>query len=226
LVLEHYEYFNSDLPKLLLEFSSVETLYIRGFMNDQPFPDEIHSFKELKSLTFDVTNVNLDGSLKEQSGTIFQLPERVFKIPKIKSLYFDHVYHFVFPEIPIESSLERLIVKSSCLIDTLPNSFLNLTQLKHLSIYGTSIKSSLPNNLNKLTLLERLKINLPDDVIPENFGPWKNVKKVETIQSNQSNIDKIEYKKRVEKNETELLKIFSNAEELKINGLSYIIKNK
>lgn len=225
LVVEHHDYFNSDLPKLLSEFSSVETLYIRGFLNDQPFPEEIYSFKELKSITFDVTNVNADGSLKEHSETIFQLPERVFRIPKIKSLYFNHVYHFVFPEIPKGSSLERFIVMSSCIIDSLPNSFSNLTHLKYLSIYGTSIKSALPNNLNKLVLLETLKINLPDAVIPENFGPWSNIKKVEILQSNQSNIDKSEFKSRIEKNNQVLYNIFSNADELKINGVSSIMKN-
>jgi hypothetical protein len=77
LVLNQYDCFKSQIKIDLSKFTSVETLFIRGYIIDQPFPEEIYKLKKIKYLTFDVTNVNPDGTWKNASDCKFYLPSKV-----------------------------------------------------------------------------------------------------------------------------------------------------
>ncbi len=221
LVLNLYDCFKSGLPIDLSEFKSVQNLYIRGLMIDQPFPEEIYKLDKLTALTFDVTNVNLYGTSKDISEYRLHLPAAVFNFKNLKSLTFHHTMALSIPDIPKNCPLERFEVFSRCLVDSIPHSITNLRNLRNLSFHVGSIQSPLPDDLNKLILLDMLMINLPDAIIPENFGPWPNLKKVNIVQTNNSGLEQKEFLNRVEGNIPVLRKIFSNVDDLRINGTNY-----
>jgi hypothetical protein len=221
LVLNQYDCFKSQIKIDLSKFTSVETLFIRGYIIDQPFPEEIYKLKKIKYLTFDVTNVNPDGTWKNASDCKFYLPSKVFEFPELKSLTFNHTVALNIPDFPYNSSLERFEVFSHCQVDSIPSTITRLKNLRNLSFYLGSIQTPLPDNLNLLNSLDTLIINMPDAYLPKNFGPWNQLKYLKLLQTNNSKLDLSVFEERKKLNEVELKNTFSKVKYFVLDGKKY-----
>lgn len=210
LVLNYYQCVDANIPIDLSKFSSVETLFIRGLYVDDAFPEEIYKLRNIKNLTIDLTNLNSDGSGKHISACKFYLPKKVLELPKIKTLKINHVIYLNIPDIPEYCSLESFTTGGSK-IDSIPSSFVNLKKLNNLVING-NIQAPLPDNLNEISSLDTMILNMPDALMPNNFGPWKHLKYVKLRQTNVSRIDRLIFEERMKNNNARLKEIFSTAE--------------
>ncbi|MNY14292.1 hypothetical protein D3C86_1474610 [compost metagenome] len=83
---------------------------------------------------------------------------------------------YLSDSIPKQNEIEILELVN-CDLTQLPPSFYNLVNLKELKLFPAL--TTPPANLNKFTKLERLFFQIgKDDVIPEGFGPWPNLKEL------------------------------------------------
>lgn len=158
-----------SLPEGISRLESLKSIDLSGCYEIQSLPDDFFQLTQLEELLLHGTEIYSDeiGSLKKLkklsfSGDLYEIPVWIFDLKELTELVLNEV---ALSEIPSEIGelikLEYLDLGFNERVTELPESFGNLTNLKHLLLTCCSLQS-LPESFINLTQLEKLDLGPSD----------------------------------------------------------------